>query len=268
MSDEGIYAPPRHVTDLGECSFYHVTDLPGHGVVGFGWDLRGGEDEYLGHVDFRGKRVLELGTSSGFLCRYMESKGAAVVGYDLSEEHSWDSVHFSQCDMSSYLLELKTYLRLQSNAWWLAHRLFNSTARAVYGHVYSIPAQIGPVDISTFGSLLLHVRDPFLALQNALRLTRESVIITDLHPQQPDDPHAAESRPAMRFLPNFRVAQSASSSSWWALSPELVIEFLGVLGFEKTEVTVHFQKYVDPKAKLMRLFTVVGTRTREMAAIP
>ncbi len=187
MPDEGIYAPPRHVTDIGECSFYHVTDLPGHGVVGWGWDLRGGEEKYLGGVEVRGKRVLELGTSSGFLCRYMESKGADVVGYDLSDEYTWDFVPYSQCDMSSYLLEMKNYLRLQNNAWWFAHRLFRSTAKVVYGHVYEIPEQIGTVDVSTFGSLLLHVRDPFLALQNALRLTRESVVTTDLHPEQPGD---------------------------------------------------------------------------------
>jgi len=77
----------------------------------------------------------------------------------------------------------------------------------------------------------------------------------------------------MRFVPNFRIAQPANSSSWWALYPELLVEFLGVLGFEKTEVTLHSQKYVieegqnERKVKLMKMFTVVGTRTREQPAI-
>ncbi|HUK43652.1 MAG TPA: methyltransferase domain-containing protein, partial [Gaiellaceae bacterium] len=285
MIGDGVYARGRHVTDISQCSFYHVTDLPGHGVVGWGWDLRGAEDEYLGGVDFDRKRVLELGTSSGFLCRHMERRGAEVVGYDLSDEHAWDSVPFAQCDMSEYTLEMKAYLRMQNNAWWYAHRLFGSRARAVYGRVYDIPDQIGTVDVATFGSLLLHVRDPFLALQSALRLTRETVIVTDLHPDQAADDApstkgrlrrrlraftAYRSRPApvMRFVPDFRTAQPARSSTWWALYPELVVEMLGVLGFERTEVSFHSQKLlVEPgrsEWKSMRLFTVVGRRTRGM----
>jgi len=280
MSNDGVYAQPRYVTDIGECSFYHVTDIPEHGVVGFGWDLRGGEEKYLGGIHFRGKCVLELGTSSGFLCRYMESKGADVVGYDLSEEHTWDIVPYSQVDLRDYLLELKNYLRLQSNAWWFAHRVFESTAKVVYGNVYSIPEQIGMVDISTFGSLLLHVRDPFLALQNALRLTRESVIITDVYPEQPNWHPSVKKKgqnkaqgPVMRFVPNFRAATPSNSSTWWALYPELLVEFLGVLGFEETEVSFHFQKFVaDPglkkqRVRLVKLFTIVGTRTRGKPAI-
>src|SRR5947209_17361874 len=68
-----LYAPPREVSSIADCHFYCVTDIPEHGTVGEAWDLRGKEQEYLGGVSFRGKRVLELGTASGFLCRWMES---------------------------------------------------------------------------------------------------------------------------------------------------------------------------------------------------
>lgn len=58
-------------------------DIPGYGGVEGEWDLRKGVKEYLGNVDFKGKRVLEIGTASGFLCFYMEGQGAEVVAYDL-----------------------------------------------------------------------------------------------------------------------------------------------------------------------------------------
>jgi len=49
----------------------------------------------------------------------------------------------------------------------LSPRPHGSRARMVYGSVYAIPTAIGAVDVATFGSVLLHVRDPFIALQNA-----------------------------------------------------------------------------------------------------
>jgi hypothetical protein len=59
-----IYATPRGVT-FEECYFYHHMDLPGVGEVGSGWDLRPTVDAYLGNLDFRGKRVLDVGAQAG-----------------------------------------------------------------------------------------------------------------------------------------------------------------------------------------------------------
>jgi hypothetical protein len=50
--------PPASLPDVDDCAFYHVIDLPGVGTTDGGWDLRGRVDDYLGHVDFAGKRVL------------------------------------------------------------------------------------------------------------------------------------------------------------------------------------------------------------------
>ena len=87
-----VYAEPRTVTDLEECYFYHSMEIPGYGLVEGPWDLRGGVDDYLGGVDLRDKRVLEIGTASGFLCFTMEGRGAEVVASDLSDDHSWDVI--------------------------------------------------------------------------------------------------------------------------------------------------------------------------------
>src|SRR6201998_1346257 len=111
MSERDIYATPRTITNIDECFFYHTMDIPGYGHVEGQWDLREGIREYLGAVDLKGKRVLEIGTASGFVCFYMESQGAEVVAYDLSEEHIWDLVPFSQYDYKEFALAHKAHIK-------------------------------------------------------------------------------------------------------------------------------------------------------------
>jgi len=168
------------VTDLSDCYFYHTMDVPGYGQIVGEWDLREGIRAYLGDVDFRGRRVLEMGTANGFVCFHMEREGADVVAYDLSEKQDWDVVPYRRQDQLAYESDRKDLIRKLNNAFWLCHGAFKSQSKMVYGDVYSVPVEIGTVDITTFGSILLHLRDPFLALQRALRLTRETAIVTDI----------------------------------------------------------------------------------------
>lgn len=60
-----IFAQPRVIEDIEECYFYHTIDIPGHGTIKGNWDLRKGLKEYLGEVDFLGKRILDVGTANG-----------------------------------------------------------------------------------------------------------------------------------------------------------------------------------------------------------
>lgn len=268
---EELYAPARRVDDIHECFFYHTMDLPGYGVVQGQWDLRGNVDAYLGHVDLKGKRVLEVGTASGFLCFEMEKRGAEVVAYDLSALDEWDIVpHGGQ--INPIVLEAKRKsMRQLNNGWWLAHRAMNSKARVVYGPVYAIPESIGPIDVATFGSILLHLRDPFLALQRACALVSETVVVTDLMPSVETTfapslksiakrllaRGARRTVPYLVFLPDCRYPNQADT--WWQLPPITVARFLNVLGFPKTEIRHHRQKYLLT-GTLENLYTVVGKR--------
>jgi hypothetical protein len=252
-----LYAAPRLVTDINDCFFYHTMDLPGIGPVPGQWDLRGGVREYLGDVRFRGKRVLEMGTADGFLCFQMELRGAEVVAFDLSEHQSWDIVPSWQFDYRRQIIESKSMIRRLNNAFWYCHKLYRSRARMVYESVYSIPPEIGPVDITTFGCILLHLRDPFQALQNALRLTRETVIITEpLWPQY---------RPLYLKLidrlgiPYMRFLARHSKDSWWLLPPSVLKQFLAVLGFERCKVSYHRQLF---GGRWQKLYTLTAERTR------
>lgn len=271
-----LYATPRAVAGPEECHFYHAMDIPGHGAMEGEWDLRGKEFHYLGGTDVRGKRVLEFGAASGFLTTYLERSGADVVAYDLSENYSWDIVPFDGVDHQRYDARRKEHMRRLNNGFWLNHTAQGLRAKLVHGTVYDVPAAIGKVDISTFCAILLHLRDPFLALQNAARLTAEKIIVTEAYPAAdyhliPDvlaapDPKGTElaelsalGDPRMVFLPQHW--DKAYPDTWWHLSPAVVQRFLGVLGFERTEVTYHF---APGRGHRTLLHTVVGQRTKPL----
>lgn len=264
MAAQPPFAPPRVVNDLADCFFYHTIDVPGHGTVRGDWDLRPGIDKYLGGVDFRGKRVLDVGAANGFLTFSMERKGAEVISYDLAPEYRWDLVPFAGTDLEAEFARHREHLQKLNNAYWLCHRAFQSKARMVHGTIYTVPEEIGPVDVASLGSILLHVRDPFLALQTVLRLTRETVIIADAVPRR----HVVQwllrrfFAPKMTFLP--RAAAGGPNDTWWSLSPAVLREFLGVLGFEDTRISYHTQCFQGSK----RLYyTIVGKRTKPMSAL-
>lgn len=256
-----IYTTPRTVTDLSACYFYHSIDIPKYGSVDGDWDLRKGVDQYLGGVNFHGKRVLEMGTADGFLAFEMERRGAEVVSYDLSEQDAWDIVPYAQYDHEAFLREYQADTPRMNNAYWLCHGAFSSSARMVYGHASSLPETIGPVDITTFGSILVHLRDPLSALERALRLTRETVIVTDLlgrgFRRYLRFIPLRWQRPTFTFLPDWRRGEP--KDAWCYLSPALVVRILGLFGFEQTRVTYHRQPY---HRRPTWLFTVVGQRTR------
>ncbi|MBA4417151.1 MAG: hypothetical protein C0392_04475 [Syntrophus sp. (in: bacteria)] len=256
--DKDLYEKPRNVTDINDCIFYHTMDIPEYGYVEGEFDLRGNEDKYLGGVDFKGKRVLEIGTASGYLCFHMERQGAEVVAFDLNENYPWDIVPFAGFDSHGLVSEYREGLRKINNAFWLCHKVFNSRARAVYGTVYNIPREIGEVDIATFCATLVHFQNPFAALQGALSLTREKVIVTDVIWDRllPYYILSFLPKPHMTFIPEHNGFRFPDT--WWFLPPALIKKYLGVLGFRKTTVKYFFQKYRNRK---WLAYNVVGTRT-------
>lgn len=275
---DSIYAPPRQVDNLQDCYFYHTTELPGCGLVKGEWDLRAGVDAYLGGVDFAGQRVLELGTASGFLCFEMEKRGAEVIAHDLSPDDAWDIVPYANLDFRAIHQARAERLRQVNNAWWLAHRLLNSQARVVYSSVYALPQQIGAVDIAIVGSILLHLRDPFLALQKAAALARSTLVVTEATPVFQRSPLyplaralakldrriAAYLIPQLNFLPD--PAQQAPWDTWWNLSADLVGRWLAILGFTNQQVAYHRQPHHYGEnlqhTRQRDLFTIVARREK------
>lgn len=251
------YAEPRSVTDIEACVFYHTMEVPGYGLVRGQWDLRGREQTYLGRASLQGKRILEIGTASGYLCFHMEDRGAEVVAYDLSEEYDWDVVPFADDNHQAFAVERRQRIRALNDGWWLAHQARGSRAHVVYGTVYEIPESIGKIDIATFGAILLHVRDPFLALQNAAKLNPDTIIVTESLSIKYSLSQivGGKVQPGPVFVPDHR--RRGPKETWWLFTPDVIRRMLGVLGFTDSKVSYHLQCY---EKRMQPMFTVVANR--------
>jgi SAM-dependent methyltransferase len=255
--DGDPYEQGRDVPALADCYFYHTMDVPDYGLMTGEWDLRESVDEYLGHEPVRGMRVLEVGTASGFLCFEMERRGAEVIAYDLSKTTPWDVVPFNSVDVTAFAALRADHIAKMNNSWWLSRHAFGSDARMVYGTVYDIPAAIGQVDLCTFGAVLLHVRDPLLALQNAAKLNPRTIVVTELARRRglgllPERPSQLRSP---LFLPD--ASKSEPLEAWWSFSPESISNLLSMVGYRTKSVVRHDQRF---RGRSMPMFTVVASR--------
>jgi SAM-dependent methyltransferase len=250
------FAPERHVRGPEECFFYHTMDLPGIGVVPGEWDLRGSEDSYLGNVELNGRTVLEIGPASGYLSFWMERQGANVVAYDLNEHQEWDLVPYYHVDLAGVRRQRSEVIRRLNNSWWFARERLQAAARCIYGSIYQLDESAGHFDIVTVNSVLLHIRDPFLALQRAAARCRERIVVTDVSERQ-----FAGSKPGlgselcMHFIPR---AATGTLDAWWYIPSALTKEMLTILGFTSVEVSYHQHKFKD--GHLWDFYTAVGIR--------
>jgi hypothetical protein len=159
----------------------------------------------------------------------------------------------------------KAHVERLNKSWWFNHRAFGSRARVVYGSVYAVPASIGAVDICTFGAILMHVRDPFLALERAAALAPRTMIVTELAPRR--SPAALLETPSRRRSPLFlpSAARGAPADAWWSFHPEAISNMLAILGYRTDRVVRHAQRYHGRETPM---FTVVARRSPEDRPAP
>lgn len=247
-----------------DCHFYHTLDLGGGRVIPGGWDIRGNEENYLGHIRYEGLRVLEFGAASGFLTFWMESRGAEVVALDLPPGHPSDLVPLPGMDLEAHKAASVDLADRVRNSWWYGHRERGSKARAVYADVYRLPGDLGRFDVSTFGSILLHLRDPFRALSEAARITDRALVVTDL---LPDVIFGDESAGLMEFNPG---DEGENLVNWWRCSPGSIRKMFRVLGFPRVDFQFFENAYhpghrTDAPPDRRFMFAAVGQREPGLA---
>ena len=136
-------------------------------------------------------------------------------------------------------------------------------ARVEYGSVYEISPGLGEFDVVTLGSILLHLRDPFLAIQKAASVARETLVITDLLALSFDQAAATilgKGR-LIRFMPD--ASACSPFETWWGLSPHFIAQAVQVLGFTDIQFSIHRQRYATRE---MDLYTIVARRGSSVAA--
>ena len=262
LSDEyqRALADERAALTLDDCRFYHSAELPNGEVVPGPWDLRGHEHEYLGGVDLAGRRVLEFGPATGALTFFMEQAGAEVVAFDVGYDVSVD-LHPApgNADTRKLKLDHARLITEVQNSWWYLHRAYESSARVAYGDIYALPGDLGEYDTSVFAAILLHLRSPVAALQEAARRTRDTIVVTEpwaLGPETMRD----------NIMKIFPYGESGRWTVWWTISAGAIVEMLYAMGFRDSRIVEHTQRHqfghvADSEYQDIQMYTVVAHRS-------
>lgn len=229
-------------------------ELPGFGEVPGQWDLRGRFDEYVGDVDLSGKRVLDVGTATGFLSFEAEKREAArVVSFDMSDPRQFRFLPFrdklSYRDPERWAKQFGAEIERWKNAYWLCHRLLESRAEVFYGNIYDLPTALGEFDVAIVGAVLEHLHDPISALASITRLTKEKVVVVT--PLLENDERMARFEGSANHPEN--------DFTWWIYSLGIYREVFKMLGFSIARVTSsdYYYHYGD---RLEKRSTIVAVR--------
>jgi O-methyltransferase len=246
----------RADVEPGECHWYHEVPLRDGTRIRGGWDLIGGEEHYLGHVDVQGKRVLELGPATGYLTLYLEQQGARVVAFEAGLDACIDLLTYGRDDLPAMQSNAMRFVGEVNNSWWWVKQHYDLQARIAYGNIYDLPDDLGPFDVTVFGAILLHLRDPYRALEQAASCTASTLVIADVVPSQ----GSPWEDPFSRFNPS-----PGDPTSWWLHTPAVLRRMVETLGFTNATLTRHLQ-YVRPAHDVTRprepveFFTLVAHR--------
>ena len=245
----------RTVTDEAQCAFYHVVELEDGTVTEGQWDLRPGFDDYVGHFDFQGKSVLEIGPASGYLSFEMERRGAEVTAIEPPLTTLWDYVPRPTVKAKQFEREFRGHIEQVRNGFWFLHNQKKSKVRLLEADAYNLPSDLGRFDVGLLGSVLLHCSSPVEMIASMARRVNDTIIICELFAGDLVGP-------TCRLVPS---PGNDAMDTWWQFSPEFFVDYLGVLGFGDARVTRHvqslpFTNHATPLNRRLDMFTVTAHR--------
>jgi SAM-dependent methyltransferase len=246
-----MYEQPRSVKDLNGCLFYHSLEINGLGTIDGRWNLIGRLDDYIGGVDLKGRRVLDVGCASGFLSFEMEKRGAEVVSFDAESARNMDRLPFAKSlystDRKRWNNEANESIDSIKRSYWFAHERLGSNAKAFYGDIYNLPEELGNFDVAVIGQILIHLSDPVSAIGSVGRICSDTLVITEgmLHTE----------KPIMKLCAD---PDKGPDWSWWRLSIGLYRSVLRMIGFDIVKVSeaIYDSKRLGPT----KLHTIVAKR--------
>lgn len=217
-----LAADPEQLRDqIRAQEWYHTLELA-EGVVTPGWfDHRGVVDKLPLPGSLQGKRCLDVGTFDGFWAFEMERRGASeVLAIDVPDPRSWDWPSLSD----ERVLEILAARKRRGEGFRLAHRALGSQVQHRELSVYGLtPDELGEFDFVYFGSLLIHLRDPVLALERVRSVCAGELLVVDNH------------EPLLSLLfPRLPIARLDGRGRpwWWQSNSACVARIVEAAGFE------------------------------------
>ena len=195
--------------------WYHTLDLGG-GVVTEGmFDLRPFVDRY-GLPEVTGKRVLDVGTFDGFWAFELERRGAEVTSIDLDR--------IQELDWPPRLRPAEDGPRGQT--FQLAREALGSSVERIGCSVYdATPERLGgSFDLVFCGSVLIHLRDPMLALERMTALCSGRLVLAEEYSRR------------LQALPLVKLAEFRGETpwmTWWRPTIRTWLAMVRCAGFEQ-----------------------------------
>jgi tRNA (mo5U34)-methyltransferase len=207
--------------------WYHTQELaPGLITPGM-FDLR----PLIGHYglpdSLAGMRVLDVGTFEGFWAFELERRGADVVGLDIDD--------VQDLDWPPRLRPAEGGKRGEGFA--MARKALGSSVERVAMPIYNATSeQIGSFDMIFCGSVMIHLRDPMLALERLAALAKPGarLIFTDEYSPKLD---------RLRFLGIRSSAEFLGESpwmTWWRPASRTWVTMVRCAGWENARIHERF----------------------------
>ena len=243
-------------------TWYQSIDLAG-GVVTPGFvDHRDQLPLYHLPESMAGKRCLDVATWDGFWAFEMEKRGAAeVLAIDVARTSDIDMPVRVRQDMLRNGEDSVT-----GDGFRLAHEALGSRVIRKTMSVYDLsPELLGEFDFVFVSDLLLHLRDPQLALDRVRSVCRGTLYLAEIyHPGlEPFGDACLAEYPL--WVPGEYV--------WWLMSLNTIKRMVWEAGFDKVEELARFSLHVpgasvsSPHRGKVALRATVGTQTPEESRV-
>ncbi len=210
----------------GSGDWYHTLDLPDGSRTPGLFDHRPVLDRYELPARLDGRRVLDVGTFDGFWAFEFERRGADVVALEVPDR--------SRMDWPVPLRDSRAYQRASTyENFEIAHAAYGSSVARERLTVYEAdPDRLGSFDLVFVGSLLLHLRDPVLALERL-----RSVCHDRLHVVDAVDPLLDRFG---RWFSGARFQARDGRMEWWVPNRRCLGQMVEAAGYEDVQVGRRF----------------------------
>lgn len=156
--------------------WYHTLELA-PGVVTPGWfDTRRLSERLPIPSSLVGKRCLDIGTFDGYWAFEMERRGGETTAIDILDDRRWDwPANTDPRDREA--IERR---KGRGDGFLIAAAALGSKVERIECSIYDLDPDVhGQFDFVYLGSLLLHLRDPVLALARVRAVTRGRLLVVD-----------------------------------------------------------------------------------------